>query len=785
MRMLTSFSFVVGPRAYRGIVACIATCAAGACTSRSPKSERVERSPEYSRAGALPTGRVVDPEGSSRAINPLTLTMLRAPQSRFVLVQSGYGPQGIQVIDTLGVTRQTINQKAAFVGAAWSPDSSMLYVSGGDRDMVYAYRWREGRVSLIDSLILAPLESERAHGTRYPAGIGVSLDGKRLYVAENLGDHLAVLDLASKHIIQRVPTGPYPYGVSVSANGTVLVSVWSASHVLAFASSTEGVSVSPQRWPVARHPSSMVLSPNGARVFVTSGSTNRISVLNAVNGAMMAELRDPPPSGPDEGTTPSNVALSDDGSRLFVTEADANAVAVFDLSAKTSGVSTASGRDQLIGRIPTDWYPSAVVVHGDALLIANSKGHGTQPNALDGPGPRNSTLHTGAAQKPAGYTLEQLQGTLTIARVARADSVALAPLSSRVARANYWDVPRTSGFAYPPIRHVIYVIKENRTYDQVFGDLADGDTSLLYFDRSVSPNHHALAERFGIYDRFLVNAEASPDGHNWSMAAYTTDYLQRTVPSNYGGKGRSYDYEGSNRGVVPDDDDDDVNAPAQGYLWDAALRKHISIRNYGEFVVGVGATRETPPTSYRAAKSPMRAYTNSAFPGFDLKIPDQHRADIWIAELRAFARADTMPRLMIVRLPNDHTSGAAANAPSPKAAFADNDLALGRMIDALSQTKFWRESAVFVVEDDAQNGPDHIDSHRAPFLLVSPWAKSGVTHRFANTTDVIATMEELLGLDALSQFDFYGRPLRDVWRTTPDTSRYVAETRALLTTVPA
>ena len=328
---------------------------------------------------------------------------------------------------------------------------------------------------------------------------------------------------------------------------------------------------------------------------------------------------------------------------------------------------------------------------------------------------------------------------------------------------------------YPPIKHVIYVIKENRTYDQVFGDLADGDTSLVYFDRqNVSPNHHALAERFGIYDRFLVNAEVSPDGHNWSTAAYTTDYLQRTVPSNYGGKGRSYDYEGSNRGKVPDSDDDDVNAPARGYLWDAALRNGVTVRNYGEFVVGVGATRTSPPKSYRAAKLSIRPFTSDSFPGFDLKISDQHRADIWINELRAFDRAGVMPQLMIVRLPNDHTSGAAADAATPKAAFADNDLALGRMVEALSQTKFWSSSAMFVLEDDAQNGPDHVDSHRAPFLLISPWAKPGIVHRFANTTDAMATMEELLGIDALSQFDFFGKPLRDVWRATPDASRYRA-----------
>ena len=760
--------------ARNGAVLCAAALVS-ACSSRTPASTPSQESPNYSVAGALPTGRVLDPEGTVRPINPLTLTMLRAPQHRFVLVQSGYDAQGFQIIDTLGVTTQTVNQKTAFVGAAFSPDSSTLYVSGGDRDMVYVYRWRDGTVSLSDSIILAPLKNDAAHGTRYPAGIAVSRDGKTLYVAENLGDELAVIDVATKQITQRAPTGPYPYGVLVTTNGTVLVSVWSASHVLAFSTTKSGTTITPKQWATARHPSSMLLSANGSRLFVTSGSTNRISVLDAASGALVSELRDPPPSGPDEGTTPSYVALSPDGTRLFVTEADANAVAVFDLSAKTAGLTVASGRDQLVGRIPTDWYPSAAAVQGNRLLIANAKGHGARPNPGDGPGPRNSAEHSGAVLRPPGYTLWQIRGSLSITDIARTDSATLAPLSARVARANNWGAPRTVGYTYPPIKHVIYIIKENRTYDQIFGDLADGDTSLVYFDRqNVSPNHHALAERFGIYDRFLVNAEVSPDGHNWSTAAYTTDYLQRTVPSNYGGKGRSYDYEGSNRGKVPDSDGDDVNAPARGYLWDAALRNGVTVRNYGEFVVGVGATRTSPPTSYRAAKSSVRPFTSDSFPGFDLKISDQRRADVWISELRAFDRAGAMPQLMIVRLPNDHTSGAAADAATPKAAFADNDLALGRMVEALSHTKFWSSSAMFVLEDDAQNGPDHVDSHRSPFLLISPWAKSGIVHRFANTTDAMATMEELLGIDALSQFDFFGKPLRDVWRATPDTSRYSA-----------
>jgi phospholipase C len=322
----------------------------------------------------------------------------------------------------------------------------------------------------------------------------------------------------------------------------------------------------------------------------------------------------------------------------------------------------------------------------------------------------------------------------------------------------------------------VYIVKENRTYDQVMGDLpqGDGDTSLVFFPRTVSPNHHALAERFGLYDRFFVNAEASPDGHNWSMAAYTSDYLQKTVPSNYSGRGRTYDWEGTNRGRVPPDDDD-VSEPANGYLWNLAQRAGISFRNFGEFVVPANVDRDDPmPTGYRGNKPFLRAHTNPDYPSYNLEIRDQTRADAWLGELADWVKRGSMPRLQIMRLPNDHTSGARAGAPTPQAHVADNDLALGRIIEALSRSPFWKNTVVFVLEDDAQNGPDHVDSHRSPLFVISPYSSGGVVHRFANTTDVLLTIEEILGLGSLSQFDHFGQPLREVWRSTPDLRPYAA-----------
>ncbi|HKP76878.1 MAG TPA: alkaline phosphatase family protein, partial [Longimicrobiaceae bacterium] len=483
------------------------------------------------------------------------------------------------------------------------------------------------------------------------------------------------------------------------------------------------------------------------------------------------ELRDPPPEGPGEGTTPNALALSPDGTRLWVAEGDANAVAAFDLSPATSGVAAARGNDRMAGRIPSGWYPTAVLALGDSLLVANAKGRGTMANP-NGPQPAASSMHEGSTENG---TLRQITGTLQTVPLA---NVSLRESSERVTALNGWNGPPRTPHRYPPFTHVVYVIKENRTYDQVFGDLpeGDGDSTLLFFGPRSAPNHKALARRYGLYDRFFTNAEVSPDGHNWSTAAYTTDYLQKTVPQRYSMRGRSYDYEGTNRGTWdnPQIPADDAAEPAHGYLWDLALRRGLWLRNYGEFVVPV--RRDSQVIGYRGTKPALVGTSHPRFPGFDLNIRDQHRADLWIAELEEFTRVGRMPALEIVRLPNDHTSGSRAGAPTPRAMFADNDLALGRMVEALSRSPFWASTVMFVLEDDAQNGPDHVDSHRSPLLVISAYNRPGVVHRFANTTDVLRTIEEILGLESLSHFDFYGRPLREVWADAPDLAPYSAIT---------
>ena len=720
----------------------------------------------------LPTGRTLDPAGTVWPVGSMPLAMTLSPSGReIVVLLNGWREQGVQVVDRAsGRILQTLQQEAAFLGLAFSPDGRTLYVSGGNQDVIYRYAWADGRASLTDSIVIEP-KAPGKNGKRYPAGLALSPDGTRLYVAENLTDSLAVVDVATARVVQRFSVQRYPYGVAVDGWGAVYVSSWGGSTVAVFAPTDAGLAPA-GRMPGGRHPSAMLLNHDGSRLFVTSGSTDRITVLDPRRRRVVTSIVVTPPGGPGEGSTPNALALSEDGRRLFIAEADNNAVAIVDLTAETAGVPGATGADVVTGRVPVEWYPTSVIARGDTLIALTGKGRGTGPN-IHGPTPGRGRADAGF--DPHQYTLGQTTGSIVTTLTARAGAAELAPLSARVARANRWGETRDK-FSYPPIEHVIYIIKENRTYDQILGDLpqGDGDTSLLFFPRPVSPNHHALAERFGLFDRFFVNADVSPDGHNWSMAAYTTDYLQKTVPSNYSNRGRTYDYEGTNRGREPADDDD-VSEPANGYLWNLAQRAGISFRNFGEFVIPVEVNPNDPmPAGYKGNKPFLRAHTSSAFPSYDLKIRDQVRADAWLAEFNEWVRRGSMPRLQIVRLPNDHTSGARAGAPTPRAHMADNDLAFGRMIEALSKSPFWRSTAVFVLEDDAQNGPDHVDSHRSPLFVISPYSAGGVVHRFANTTDVLLTIEEILGLASLSQFDYFGQPLREIWRTHPDLRPYVA-----------
>jgi DNA-binding beta-propeller fold protein YncE len=712
----------------------------------APRAGAESRDQATAPAGAsrrLPTGATLDPAGGSISLGSMPLAMVLSPDStRLAVVLCGYREQGVQIVDPKdGVVLQTLLQPAAFLGAAFSPDGRSLYVSGGNQDVIYRYAISSGTAALADSIRLDP-SGEVGKGVRYPAGLAISRDGRQLYVAENLSDSLAVVELSSGRVAQRLATGLYPYGVVVGPDDRVFVSAWGGSWVATFAP-TGGRLEPGARLAVGRHPSAMALSADGATLYVARASFDRIEVADTRKNAVIAELADAAPAGPAEGSTPNALALSADGRHLLVAEADNNAIAIFSLGGT---------RDSLIGRVPVQWYPTAVLDYRGRILALSGKGAGAGPN------PDAHQPGTKKKEAPRSYTLAQTTGSLTT--VVWPGAHELRALSARVAKSRGWDRAVVRA-AYPPFQHVIYVIRENRTYDQVMGDLAagDGDTSLVLFPRAVTPNAHALAERFGLFDRFFVNGEVSVDGHNWATAAYAADYVEKTVASAYSDRGRTNDYDGMNRDRVPDDD---VNEPGSGYLWDAALEAGVSLRDYGEF------TRHAKDGLWSANKNALVPHTDRAYPGWDLQIRDQKRADEWLREFRGFVAKGSMPALSIVWLPNDHTSGAKAGAPTPRAQVADNDLALGRIVAALSSSPFWKSTVMFVLEDDAQDGPDHVDSHRSPMLVISPYNRPGAVHRFANTSDVIATIADILHLRSLSQFDHYGRPLAEVFAAKAD-----------------
>lgn len=712
---------------------------------------------QTAKEGCLPTGVCLDPAGRSFDVGNMPLAMVASPEGdRLVLSLNGWREQGIQVIDPAsGKVVQTIPQPGAFLGLAFSPDGQTLYASGGNEDAIYRYAWRDKRATLIDHIALAAKQPKK-DGTRFPAGIAVSRDGKYLFVAENLGDAIAVVDVARKQVVQRVNTERYPYDVAISPTGDVYVSTWGGTTVSALTSAANGTLRERSRIQVGRHPSALLLNRDASRLFVASATTNAIAVIDTKTLRVITTLQDPPPSGPNQGSTPNALALSNDGTRLYVAEADNNAVAVFELSSRTAGLGTARRDDRLSGRMPAGWYPAGLLMTRESLFVLNGKGRGTRANP-DFPMP-----HTSLPNDATFYTLGQLNGTIT-SLPAETEASELKQMTSRVERANHWDKPPASAGKYPPFKHVIYIIKENRTYDQVFGDLpqGDGDQSLVFFPRAISPNHHALAERFGLFDRFFCNAEVSSQGHVWSTAAYVTDYGEKTTPSTY-----SKRRNGNDR--------DDIDEPASGYLWNSALKKGLTLRNYGEFGEPIPKKDKNDPARYRATKEVLDRHTNHEYPPFDMTISDQVRVGVWLKEFQQYVQQGNLPDLQIVHLPSDHTSGGRAGHPTPKAYMADNDYALGRMIEAVSNSPYWKDTVFFVLEDDSQDGPDHVDSHRSVMFVISAYNRSGLVHRFVNTTDVVATMEEILGLEKLSKFDYFGRPLREIFADKPDLTPYVA-----------
>ncbi|MGC9952465.1 MAG: alkaline phosphatase family protein [Bryobacteraceae bacterium] len=551
--------------------------------------------------------------------------------------------------------------------------------------------------------------------------------------------------MASSRVVGRFPTDRYPYAVAAASNDRVYVSAWGANTISIFQTRADGTLVAAGKLRVGPRPSALLSNASGSRLFVALAAADQVAVVDTGKKKVLRYLSDAAPAGPSEGSTPNALALSIDESKLFAAEADNNAIAVLDVS-ENRAVRSEPAKPPLAGRIPTDWYPTAVLDTGGQLLMLCGKGHGSHANP-DGPTPGEGI------RRPFGYDLGQLNGTLRILP-GHLSADGLAGYSRRVADANNWR-ERRSTKVYPPFKHVIYIIKENRTYDQVLGDLTegDGDPHLVFFGRDVSPNHHGLAERFGIFDRFFTNAEVSSQGHIWSTAAYVTDFGEKMVPSAYSDRREGVDGE-------------EVDEPINGFLWTLARKKGVRFRDYGEMMQA--------PEGWPVTQRELGSDVSPTYPVFDLKIADQARADAWIAELNKFVNDGKMPELEVMHLPSDHTSGGRAGYPTPRAYMADNDLALGRIVEALSKSPFWRDTVVFVLEDDSQAGPDHVDCHRSVFFAISAYNRPGTIHRFINTTDVVAAIEDTLGLSRLSKYDYFSRSLADIFAATPDMSSWTA-----------
>src|SRR5262245_53242007 len=730
--------------------------------------------PGKTATGALlPNGWTLTPEGAQIPVSDLPLNMVLSNDGRYLLVTTnGHGDQTINVIDLqTGQSAQTVSMKKSWLGLAFAPDGKRFFVSGGDDNEVMIFDFASGKASPAGKIILGSEDYHklddraRAEARRkglgefaFPAGIAVSPDGARLYVAENLTHKVAVVDLTNRQVITKIAVGEYPYDCEISGDGKrVYVSSWGSRAVAVIDTTTNQVL---NNIPVGDHPNDLELTRDGKTLYVANANSNTVSVVDTTQMKEIEAISTALHPKSPIGSTPNAVALSPDEKTLYIANADNNNVAIVDVAKR--------GGSKVEGFIPTGWYPTSLRVSKDGkrIFVANGKGLASAAN------PQGPSPYKGRTPQYIGSMLKGAVSMINLPPVAK-----LAQLTRRVyANSPYTDemlkaarapkektaVPFRVGDP-SPIKHVIYVIKENRTYDQVLGDVKEGngDPSLCLFGAEVTPNQHALASEFVLLDNFYVDAEVSADGHNWSMAAYATDYTEKTWPTNYSNRGRTYDYEGSKK----------IARPTGGYIWDYCARAGVTYRSYGEFI----ASREGKPggggeTGADPGAAPKREnYTNekaleghfsATFPSWDLNVPDNKRIDRWLEEFREYEKNGGLPQFQIVRIGNNHTQGTRPGALTPRAHVADNDLALGRLVEAVSHSKYWATTAIFALEDDAQNGPDHVDAHRSIAFVASPYNRRGhVDSTMYTTSGMLRTMELILGIPPMSQYDAAATPM--------------------------
>ena len=843
----------------------------------------------------LPNSKMltVPTPGYIGSTNSFPATMVISPDGHYAaLLNDGYGTQETLAEQSIAVLNLDTNKitdypdarfsdhahQSYFLGLAFSSDGKHLYASvgslsdptgkkkGDTGNGIAVYGFSAGKVApeKFISIPLQPMSSGKqlavgltapAHlAIPYPAGIAVISDGglDKLLIANNLSDNVVLLDPATGKILQTfdlstsdlVPSS-FPYTCVAARDGRrAWCSLWNASQVAELDLTSGKVA----RWIKLKqpddalapgsHPTAMLLSHDENILLVALSNSDAVDAVVTADGSQVASMSTIPAGEKFAGSDPIGLTQSSDGSRLFVAVSSLDAVAVMDTSAlslRPLGKFTSHP----IGFIPTDWYPSALAVHGDDLLIATAKGQSSGPNKAMGKIPHEIKHHEHA------YIPTLIRGS--IARLKIPETLAQLPeLTKAVERDNLLHSdPGKITFAsgQMPIKHVIYVLKENRTYDQILGDLkvGNGDPSLNMYGEDITPNEHKLALQFGVLDNFYDSGEVSGDGHQWSTAAITSDYNEKTWPIAYRGKERTYDFQGQVADEYPlEHDQPDVDDPGTGFLWDNLARNHVSFRDYGEFVnaewcnekIKVESPKQGTPSGQEAkcprtelnqgdtlppnvgdphggpspwpwavplfsgvkpTKAILRDHFDPLFPDFNTDYPDQLRADEFLNEFGAFVRARQakegpqfeMPSFVLLYLPDDHTGGTRPDRARPAANIADNDLALGRVVDAVSHSSYWDDTAIFVLEDDAQDGADHVDAHRSIAFVISKYSPGSavhpnVEHRFYTTVNMVHTMETLLGLPPMNLFDAYAPVMSGLFSGPGDQPAYKADYRNLI-----
>jgi len=706
----------------------------------------------------LPNGWKLSPAGhNSLPLGDLPLNIQISSSGKYMAVtNNGQSTQSVQLIDAKSqslLDSRVIDK--SWYGIAFSKDESKLYAGGGNNNCIVVYPIADNKLGKADTIRLGlPWPKNKICTT----GIAVTKDNKTLYTVTKEDNTLYVIDPATKKVTSTVKLAAEAYSCILSPDEKKLyISLWGGEGVAVYSTETDHIE---QTIKVGNHPNELLINKKGSLLFVANANDNSVSLIDTKKDKVIETVSTALYPTKLTGSTTNGLALSPDEKTLYIANADNNCLAVFDISKP--------GTSQSRGFIPVGWYPTNVKTLGNQIIVSNGKGFTSMANP-NGPQPLsktdNSGHHIGSTNSREQYIGGLFKGTMSF--IDAPDAAQLKKYTDQVyANTAFTDakekvadglagnpIPRKKGDK-SPIKYVFYIIKENRTYDQVLGDVpqGNGDSALCIFPRKVTPNLHKVVNDFVLADNFYVDAEVSMDGHLWSMAAYATDFVEKIWPTSYGGRGGAYEGEGNRRAADPKD----------GYIWDYCQRGGVSYRSYGEFAEG-GKPNIKSLIDHVCTKTP----------GFNLAIKDVYREEVWEHDFDSLLRINAVPQFSTVRLGNDHTSGQAKGKISPIAAVADNDLAVGKFLEHLSHSSIWKESAVFILEDDAQNGPDHVDAHRSPVYVVSPYAKrKAVVHGMYSTSGVLRTMELILGLPPMSQYDAAAMPLYDCFTSTPDFTPY-------------